>query len=204
MKGSVIEETKSPNEEFSMRKAMPIFAILSLVLGVLLFVFIKSGIVSIEDSFSFASPFKLLVSSLIASIGLILFGVVLTLITPAKFIDETNKTYQNERLFNIIIFMFLAVLFEELLFRGIIQGYIFYTFDHYWAAIIGTTVLFTVYHFQYFKKPVMLINLVVPAFVFCWIFFYSSNLIVPIATHFLMNVGMTLLFKYNLIKLKGI
>ncbi|WLR54547.1 CPBP family intramembrane metalloprotease [Mesobacillus subterraneus] len=202
MRASVIEETKSPKEEFSMSKAIPIFAILSLTCGVLLFVFIKSGLMSIEDSFSFANPFKLLVSSLIASIGLIVFGVVLTLITPTKFVDDTNKTYQNEPLFNIIIFMFLAVLFEEFLFRGIIQGYIFHTFNNYWAAIIGTTVLFTVYHFQYFKKPLMLFNLVVPAFVFCWIYFYSSNLLVPIATHFLMNVGMTLLFKYNLIKLK--
>ena len=202
MKASVIEEPKSPKEEFSMSKAIPIFAILSLICGVLLFVFIKSGFMPIEDSFSFAKPIKLIVSSLIASTGLILFGVVLTVITPAKFIDDTNKTYQNEALFNIIVFMFLAVLFEEFLFRGIIQGYIFHTFNNYWAAIIGTTVLFTVYHFQYFKKPLMLFNLVVPAFVFCWIYFYSSNLLVPIATHFLTNVGMTLLFKYNLIKLK--
>ncbi|UHA59088.1 hypothetical protein KDJ21_020060 [Metabacillus litoralis] len=53
------------------------------------------------------------------SIGLIIFGIVLTVIMPAKFIDETNKTFQHESLSTIMISMLFVVLFEELLFRGL-------------------------------------------------------------------------------------
>ncbi|MCU4788231.1 CPBP family glutamic-type intramembrane protease [Bacillus cereus] len=57
-------------------------------------------------------------------------------------------------------------------------------------------------HIQYFKKPIMLINIIVPSLTFGWIYFETNNIIVPFLVHFLMNLGITLLFKYNLISIK--
>ncbi|WP_349294150.1 CPBP family intramembrane glutamic endopeptidase [Lysinibacillus sp. Bpr_S20] len=69
-------------------------------------------------------------------------------------------------------------------------------------AIIITTLLFLGMHTQYFKKPIMLINITIPSVIFGWIYFDTNNILVPFLVHFLMNIGMTLLFKYNLISVK--
>jgi uncharacterized protein len=98
--------------------------------------------------------------------------------------------------------MFLGALFEELLFRGIIQNLLFIFIENQWIANITTTLLFLGFHTQYFKKPIMLLNITVPSLTFGWIYFESNNISVPFVVHLLMNFGMTLLFKYNLIRVK--
>ena len=98
--------------------------------------------------------------------------------------------------------MFLGALFEEILFRGIIQNLLFELTEYQWAANILTTILFVGIHTQYFKKPLMLINITVPCLIFGWVYLETSNILVPFFVHFLMNLGMTLLFKYNLIRVK--
>ncbi|MDD1501642.1 CPBP family intramembrane metalloprotease [Lysinibacillus sp. CNPSo 3705] len=95
--------------------------------------------------------------------------------------------------------MFIGALFEEVLFRGIIQNLLLVFLEHHWTAIIITTFLFIGMHIQYFKKPIMLINITVPSLIFGWIYCQTN---VPFLVHFLLNIGMTLLFKYNLIKVK--
>ncbi|MEQ6353290.1 CPBP family glutamic-type intramembrane protease [Lysinibacillus sp. M3] len=48
----------------------------------------------------------------------------------------------------------------------------------------------------------MLINIAIPSLIFGWIYFETNNILAPFLVHFLMNLGMTLLFKYNLIHMK--
>jgi len=98
--------------------------------------------------------------------------------------------------------MLLGALFEELLFRGIIQNLLFIFIENQWIAIIATTLFFLGFHTQYFKKPIMLINISIPSFTFGWLYFETNNILVPFVVHFLMNLGITLLFKYNLIRVK--
>ncbi|WP_233190797.1 CPBP family intramembrane glutamic endopeptidase [Sporosarcina sp. P19] len=138
----------------------------------------------------------------IASIALLLFGVVLTFIIPSNYIDDMNKTYQDGTLSSLIIFMFLVALFEELLFRGIIQNLFFVYTGHQWVAILSTTVLFLVFHIQYYKKPMMLLNITIPSLVFGWVYFKTNNLLVPVFVHSIMNLGTTIMFKYKLISFK--
>ncbi|WP_369823873.1 type II CAAX prenyl endopeptidase Rce1 family protein [Sporosarcina sp. P34] len=42
----------------------------------------------------------------------------------------------------------------------------------------------------------------IPSVVFGSIYFKTNNLLVPIFVHFIMNIGMTFLFKYKLIRFK--
>ncbi|MNS65524.1 CAAX amino terminal protease self- immunity [compost metagenome] len=128
--------------------------------------------------------------------------MLLTLCIPSKYIDNTNKSYQNFSVSTIIAVMFFGALFEEMLFRGIIQSLLYIFIENHWIAIITTTLLFIGMHIQYFKKPIMLINITVPSLTFCWIYFETNNLLVPFLVHFLMNLGITLLFKYKLISFK--
>ncbi|UUH71027.1 CPBP family intramembrane glutamic endopeptidase [Bacillus subtilis] len=98
--------------------------------------------------------------------------------------------------------MFLGALFEELLFRGIIQTLLFIFTENQWIAILITTVCFLALHTQYFKKPIMLINISVPSLTFGWIYFETNNIVVPFIVHFLMNFIITLLFKYHVLSMK--
>lgn len=166
------------------------------------FAFIVYEVFTIQHFFSFDQPLQMALSVVTASIGLLLFGVLLTLYIPSKYIDDTNKGYQNYSLLSIFSLMFTGALFEEILFRGIIQNLIFVLTANPWIAIISTTLLFLGIHIQYFKKPIMLINLIVPSLTFGWIYFETNNIFVPFLVHFLMNFGITLLFKYNLICIK--
>ncbi|WP_339218404.1 CPBP family intramembrane glutamic endopeptidase [Paenibacillus sp. FSL H8-0332] len=128
---------------------------------------------------------------------------VLTLLTPASYIDETNKSYQNYSLAAIVCFTLAGALFEELLFRGIIQNVLNLYLPQPWLAIGITTVLFVGMHVQYYSKPLMLLNITIPSLVFGWIYVQTHNLLVPILVHFLMNLGITLLFKYKVIQMRG-
>ncbi|MFP3728099.1 CPBP family intramembrane glutamic endopeptidase, partial [Priestia filamentosa] len=118
------------------------------------------------------------------------------------YIDDTNKGYQNYSIVTIFLLMFLGAFFEELFFRGIILNVLTIFIDNKWIAIIITTLLFVSLHVQYFKKPVMLLNIMVPGLVFGWIYIETSNILAPFIIHFILNIGMTLLFKYNLLRLK--
>jgi hypothetical protein len=98
--------------------------------------------------------------------GLLAFGILLTVVTPSRLIDETNKTYRNFSLPMTATFMFAGALFEELLFRAIIQNMLLVLTGSALIAILITATLFAAIHVQYFKKPLMLLNITVPALVF--------------------------------------
>lgn len=189
-------------EKNQLKDAYVVFASFSLICVAILFALAMKKIVETQQILSFDKLFEMGISIVVYSIGLIIFGVLLTYFTPRKYIDEENVSYQNLSVLSIGILMLLGAIFEELLFRGIVQNLIFAFSNSAWMSIIITTLLFVLFHFQYFKKPMMLFNIIVPSFVFCWVYAKTSNLFVPITVHFLMNLVMTLLFKYKLIEFK--
>ncbi|NBI27909.1 CPBP family intramembrane glutamic endopeptidase [Chengkuizengella marina] len=199
---SDFKKTVRKTKDFHPKDAIRIFVVYTLILIVTIFIFINKDVLSSRLFFSFHEPIYILLSVIITSIVLLLYSMVLAYYIPSKWIDDTNKSYQKYSLFTLFYFMFFVVLFEELLFRGLIQNLIFITFNHAWLAIIITTLLFIGFHTRYFKKPIMLINIAFPSLVFSWIYFQTHNIFVPFAIHWILNVGMTLGFKYNLIKLK--
>ncbi|MEQ6353287.1 CPBP family glutamic-type intramembrane protease [Lysinibacillus sp. M3] len=74
--------------------------------------------------------------------------------------------------------MFIAALFEGLLFRGIIQNLLLLFIEHQWITIIITTLLFLGIHTPYFKKPIILFNIAVPCLTFGWmdLFFLKQTI----------------------------
>ncbi len=187
----------------NLKSAIPAFMGLNLCcLAILLFMVIEDYL-ALSSVLSFNEVSKMIIVIIFASIVLTLYGILLTYLTSAEHINETNKGYQNNSIFEIVSFMFVAALFEELLFRGIIQNVLFLTLEHQWLAIILTAFLFVAFHIQYYRKPWMLLNITVPSLVLGWSYFYTDNLLVPLFIHFVNNVGITILFKFNVIKLKS-
>ncbi|WP_298469362.1 type II CAAX endopeptidase family protein [uncultured Psychrobacillus sp.] len=187
----------------NLKSMIPAYIGLNLFCSAILFFMLLEGYLAYGAVLAFNEASKIILVIILASISLTLFGVLLTYLTPEKYIDEMNKSYQDSSVLEIISFMLLAALFEELLFRGIIQNVLFIIVDHRWLAILLTSFLFVAFHVQYYKKPLMLLNITVPSLVFGWCYFYTDNLLVPIIVHFILNVSMTLLFKFNKITLKA-
>ncbi|PIC82855.1 CPBP family intramembrane glutamic endopeptidase [Sporosarcina sp. P1] len=179
-----------------------VFCSFTFICFAIIFALVVYDVLTIQNLLSFDRPMESIMILGVSSIALLLFGVVLTLTIPSNYIDDNNHTYQEDSLPRIFTFMFIAALFEETLFRGIIQNVLFLFISHEWMAILLTTGLFLVFHIQYFKKPIMLLNISIPSLVFGWIYFKTNNLLVPIFVHFIMNIGMTMLFKYKLIRFK--
>ena len=196
------DKSKKIKKDFSPKDAIFVFSSFTFVCVAIIFALIVYNVFTIQDFLSFNQPFTMVMSVVLTSFGLLLFGVILTLFIPSKYMDETNKSYQDYSLLSIVAFMFIGALFEEVLFRGIIQNLLLVFLEQPWTAIIITTLLFIGMHIQYFKKPIMLINITIPSLIFGWIYFETNNILVPFLVHFLMNIGMTLLFKYNLIRVK--
>jgi len=196
-------QTKNTKKDFKTKDAIIVFTSFALVCAAIIIVLIVYDVFTIQKFLSFNDPTIMLIGVAAASSGLIVFGIILTVFIPSIYIDDTNKSYQNDSLLGIVVFMFLAALFEELLFRGIIQNVLFVFIEQQWTAIIIATLLFLAFHTQYFKKPVMLLNISVPSLVFGWIYVETSNILAPFFVHFTMNVVMTLLFKYKLLSING-
>ncbi len=197
-----MENKEAEAKEFSPKSAILVFFFFSLLCMAIIFIFVTQNIFSVQDFLSFNHIHTMLIQIFISTFLLLLFGIALTHIIPSSYIDDTNKGYQNYSIVTIFLLMFLGAFFEELFFRGIILNVLTIFIDNKWIAIIITTLLFVSLHVQYFKKPVMLLNIMVPGLVFGWIYIETSNILAPFIIHFILNIGMTLLFKYNLLRLK--
>lgn len=198
--------TQTPQQakkEFKPKDAVLVFLVFALISAAVIFALVIYDVLTLQDLLSFDNPLQLALYVVLPFISLMLFGIILTLLTPASYIDETNKSYQNYSLAAIVCFTLAGALFEELLFRGIIQNVLNLYLPQPWLAIGITTVLFVGMHVQYYSKPLMLLNITIPSLVFGWIYVQTHNLLVPILVHFLMNLGITLLFKYKVIQMRG-
>ncbi|MEM4992375.1 CPBP family intramembrane glutamic endopeptidase [Priestia sp. SB1] len=196
-------QNKSIKKEFKTKDAIMVFSSFVLMCIAVIFVLVSSDVFTLQRFLSFNNFSLMIMEVAAASSGLVLFSIVLAVFIPSRYIDETNKSYQNGSLLGIIVFMFLAALFEELLFRGIIQNALSIFIEHQWATIVITTGLFLALHTQYFKKPIMLLNISVPSLVFGYIYVETGNILAPFFVHFIMNVVMTLLFKYRLLSIRN-
>lgn len=194
--------SESTTRDFKIKDTIFAFFSLTFVCFTIILALVIYDVLPIQNLLSFDNFTVSILITAISSVALLVFGVVLTLYIPSKYIDDTNKTYQDDSLSTIFIFMFVVALFEETLFRGIIQNLFLVFTDNLWVAILSTTFLFLGFHINYFKKPIMLLNICIPSLVFGWVYVKTNNLLVPVFVHFIMNFGMTIFFKYNLIRFK--
>lgn len=193
---------KSKKKDFNPKDANLVFFSFSLFCMVVIGILIAKDVLAMQNFLSFDRPLQLLSSIVISTFILLVYGIVLTIYIPSKYIDDTNKSYQNYALPTLVTFMCMAALFEELLFRGIIQNLLSVFLEDQWKAIIITAFIFIGFHVQYFKKPIMLVNIAIPCLLFGWIYFETNNILVPFSIYLLMNLGLTLLLKYKLISAK--
>lgn len=91
----------------------------------------------------------------------------------------------------VIILMIPVAVSEEILFRGLMLPYLRRITGYWWSAVLISTVIFAVLHFQQNILGILQISGV--AVVFALIFIYSRSLLAAIVAHFAFDVGQMLL-----------
>lgn len=93
-------------------------------------------------------------------------------------IDSIQKLF-----ISLLVIALLPAIFEETFFRGGLQNLLTRWFKGPWAAIILTSIIFSLVHLSYYGFLVRFTLGLVLGF----IFYYSKNLWLPILLHFLFN-----------------
>jgi len=106
----------------------------------------------------------------------------------------------NERLFGqmsklMTILVCVVVGFtEEWLFRGVIQSF---------AGNLWTSVIFTLIHTRYLRKPLLVASLFLTSWLLGELYAYEWNLWLPIAAHILVDLTLAFYLQYILKRRKG-
>ncbi|WP_040286275.1 CPBP family intramembrane glutamic endopeptidase [Sporosarcina koreensis] len=195
-------ELEQPKQSLDQKNAASVFLLFSFICAAFLFALAVLDVLDIGQLLSFEKPGDLLLWTAAITLALVGYGIVLTVLLPSSTVDEGNKAYQEGSLASITAVMLAGALFEELFFRGLLQNLFFLWTDSSWGAILLATVVFLLFHVQYFKKPLMLLNVSLPGIALGWVYFKTDNLLVPTVIHFIMNYVITLLFKYKMIAMK--
>ncbi|WP_019394606.1 CPBP family intramembrane glutamic endopeptidase [Priestia filamentosa] len=200
---TVQNHSKVEKEELNLKDAVFVFASFTLMGVAAITLLIIFDVLTLDQFLSFHNPATLMTITVTTTIGLILFGILLTILIPSHHIDNQNKQYQTSSISALLSLFLFGSLFEELLFRGIVQNLLLLYIEKSWVGIFITSLLFLALHVQYFKKPLMLFNILLPSLAFGWVYVKTSNILVPIIVHFLLNFVITILFKYRILKLKS-
>jgi membrane protease YdiL (CAAX protease family) len=106
-----------------------------------------------------------------------------------KFLTQFNTT--SQMLMGLLAFALVPAIGEELVFRGILQPNLARWTGNHHAAIWISAFIFSAIHVQFFGFfPRMALGVI-----FGYLYFWSKNLWVPIAAHF-MNNGFTVVMLY--------
>ncbi|WP_233191063.1 hypothetical protein [Sporosarcina sp. P20a] len=103
-------ENKKP--EFKIKDAISVFSLFTFICFAVIFAFMIFDALTIKNLLSHDKPIESIIISVVSSVALLVFGVILAFTIPSNYIDNTNKTHQDNSLTDIIIFMFIAAMFE--------------------------------------------------------------------------------------------
>lgn len=195
--------SKIEKEELNLKDAVFVFASFTLMGIAAITLLIIFDVLTLDQFLSFHNPATLMTMTVTTTIGLILFGILLTILIPSHYIDNQNKQYQTSSISVLFSLFLFGSLFEELLFRGIVQNLLLLYIEESWTGIFITSLLFLALHVQYFKKPLILFNILLLSLAFGWVYVKTSNILAPIIAHFFLNFVITILFKYRILKLKS-
>ncbi len=118
-----------------------------------------------------------------------------------RYIQNQSEAYINDLMsyrgyghfFTIILVIgVIPSIFEELFFRGLVQQLVFKIFGTVWPTIIITSIIFSVFHFEFYAfLPRVLLGILLSV-----AFFSTGKLWLPIFLHFINNVFSILVHQF--------
>ncbi|MTT31246.1 CPBP family intramembrane metalloprotease [Terrilactibacillus sp. BCM23-1] len=133
----------------------------------------------------------LFIFGVLPALVVVLLQIIIDKSVPRHWFDDDGMNERMMRALSIpelFLFMGLVAFSEELLFRGLIQS----TF-----GIWITTLCFAVIHVRYLKKPLVIFVLVLISLLLSWLFAKTNSLIIPMVVHFIIDLLLGLLLKWQ-------
>ncbi|WP_026694791.1 type II CAAX endopeptidase family protein [Peribacillus kribbensis] len=123
----------------------------------------------------------------------VLLDSMLTKILPEKYQDDGGI---NERIFKSLSYPMLLVVpavvavCEEVLFRGVLQSNL---------GLITASLIFALVHYRYLFNWYLFVNMVILSFFMGYLFYWTENLWVCMAVHFIIDflLGLSIKFKHS-------
>lgn len=97
------DKTKNTKKDFSPKDAILVFSSFTLICVAIIFILMVYDALAIQNFLSFDKPIRMVMNIVVASFGLLLFGVILTLYIPLK----RNK-HELSKLFTVKYFCFFV------------------------------------------------------------------------------------------------
>ncbi|MEN1969128.1 CPBP family intramembrane glutamic endopeptidase [Lentibacillus sp. N15] len=116
--------------------------------------------------------------------------MILMYLLPERYYDDggiNQRIFANRSVFGIVKLVLLIAIAEELLFRGVLQTA---------AGYIIASIIFTIVHVRYLKKPVLLISVLLVSFYLGYMFELTGNLLTTITAHFIIDFLTGLFIRY--------
>jgi len=117
------------------------------------------------------------------------WGALLDRWLPARWLDDgaiNQRIFQGLAPLPVFLLCLLIGVAEEWLFRGVVQPLL----GNGW-----TSLLFTLIHFRYLRKPILLLSVYATSYLLGLLFAQSGSLLPPIAAHTLINFVSALLLQ---------
>ncbi len=133
-----------------------------------------------------------------ALVGLAVVGLELFLasVLPPQWFDDggiNRQLFRRRSLLHIAWIALLVSVAEEMLFRGAVQ---------HWLGVWGTSLLFTLIHFRYLHRWVMVSLVFIISVALGWLVEWSGTLTPAVVAHFVIDFVMGILIRFN--KVPGI
>ncbi|MDR6224535.1 CPBP family intramembrane glutamic endopeptidase [Desmospora profundinema] len=124
-------------------------------------------------------------------VGLCVVAVdwILTRWVPTSWVDDggiNEALFRNLSMPMIALIALMVAVAEELLFRGALQ---------YWLGVVGTSLLFVLIHFRYWKRWLLLVLLFGVSLILGWMVEWTGSLASAIAAHFTIDFVMGILIR---------
>lgn len=142
------------------------------------------------DYFSFNDK-AIIYYGVIPALIVVSIDIILSLVLPKHLLDDggiNEKLFKTRTVTEIIFIAAVVAIAEELLFRGVIQT----TF-----GFIIASVVFTLVHIRYLKKPVLLISVLILSFYLGYAYEVTGNLLVTITAHFIIDLLLGLFIRFQ-------
>lgn len=123
--------------------------------------------------------------------GLVIAGleIVLDKLLPDAWLDDggmNTRVFQALSIPHIFLAMLVVAVVEEILFRGVLFNLLGFTLS---------SLIFGLVHIRYLKKPLMLTIAIALGFYLGWLYMFTGNLFVPMATHFVIDTVLGIVLK---------
>lgn len=126
-----------------------------------------------------------------AGLAVVILDLILMKWLPPSYYDDgglNERIFKGRSVFHIAIIAAIVAIFEEILFRGVIQTHV---------GLIASSIIFAVVHYRYLFNLFLFINVIVLSFFIGFIFLITENIIVTIFMHFIIDFLLGIIIKYR-------